>query len=382
MSNEDSVSPKSLVASAGHFRDKADGAIVPAIQSSTTFSRDENYKVYGDFTYGRDGNPTHVPAEKVLQELEKGTDAKLFASGMAACTAVFDTVNSGAHIIAPTIMYHGGQTWLRRLAQKRNVELTLIDQSDLTNLEKAIRPGQTELVWIETPANPTWDICDIKRAAEIAHGAGACLCVDSTVATPVTTQPLTLGADIVFHSASKYLNGHSDVLAGALVTRQCDERWEEIGHIRKHVGGILGAFETWLLLRGMRTLFVRVEHASKSALTFARHFEHHPKIDVVLYPGLESHSGHDTAKSQMTNGFGGMLSLRVKGGAEAAIKIATSTKLFIPATSLGGVESLIEHRASVEGPDSIVPKNLLRVSIGIEHTEDLIADMEQALAAV
>ena len=382
MSNNDCVSPKSLVASAGHFRDKTDGAIVPAIQSSTTFARDENYKVYGDFSYGREGNPTHVQVEKVLQELEKGVDARLFASGMAACTAVFDTVNSGAHIIAPTIMYHGGQTWLRRLAKKRGIELSLIDISDLVNLENAIRPGQTELVWIETPANPTWDICDIRRAAEITHEAGACLCVDSTVATPVTSQPITLGADIVFHSATKYLNGHSDVLAGVLVTRECDERWEEIGQIRKLVGGILGAFETWLLLRGMRTLFVRVEQASKSALAFARHFENHPKIDTALYPGLESHPGHDIAKNQMTNGFGGMLSLRVKGGAEAAIKVAISTKLFIPATSLGGVESLIEHRASVEGPDSIVPKDLLRISIGIERTEDLIADMEQALATL
>jgi len=301
---------------------------------------------------------------------------------MAAFTAVFETVNSGAHIVAPKIMYHGGQDWLRRLAEKRNIELSLIDQSDLTSMKNAVRPGNTDIVWIETPANPTWDICDIKAAAKIAHAAGACLCVDSTVATPVTTQPLMLGADIVFHSATKYLNGHSDVVAGALVTRLCDQRWEEIGHIRHMTGGILGSFEAWLLLRGMRTLFVRFEQASKNAAAFARHFEHHAKIEKVLYPGLEDHNGHEIAKRQMSNGYSGMLSFEVKGGAKQAIKVATTTKLFVTATSLGGVESLIEHRATVEGPESIVPKNLLRISIGIEAIEDLIADMEQALAAI
>jgi len=382
MSNQDNLSPKSLAASAGQFMDETTGAIVPPIHSSTTFARNSAHELRGDFTYGRDHNPTYVQAEKLLTQLEKGADAKLFSSGMAAFTAVFETLNSGAHIVAPKIMYHGGQDWLRRLAEKRNIELSLIDQSDLTSMRNAVRPGKTDIVWIETPANPTWDICDIKAAAEIAHAAGACLCVDSTVATPVTTQPLMLGADIVFHSATKYLNGHSDVVAGALITRVCDERWEEIGHIRHSAGGILGSFEAWLLLRGMRTLFVRFEQASKNAAAFARHFEYHPKIEKVLYPGLESHNGHEIARRQMNNGYSGMLSFRIKGGAEEAIKVATTTKLFVTATSLGGVESLIEHRATVEGPESIVPKNLLRISIGIEAIEDLIADMEQALAAI
>ncbi len=382
MSNEDEFSHKSLVASAGHYRDKTNGAIVPPVQTSTTFARNSAYEPTGDFSYGRDQNPTYVQAEKLLQQLEKGASARLFSSGMAAFTAVFETVNSGAHIVAPGIMYHGGQDWLRRLARRRNIELSLIDQSDLSALKNAMQPGKTDIVWIETPANPTWDICDIEAAAQIAHEAGACLCVDSTVATPVTTQPLLLGADIVFHSATKYLNGHSDVLAGVLVTRELDQRWQEIGEVRHLAGGVLGSFEAWLLLRGMRTLFVRVEQASKNALTLALHFEHHPKIDKVLYPGLENHPGHAIAKRQMTNGFSGMVSLLVKGGAEQAKKVATTTKLFVPATSLGGVESLIEHRATVEGPDSIVPKNLLRLSVGIEAVEDLIADMEQALAAV
>ncbi len=382
MSNEDEFSPKSFVASAGLYMDKTSGAIVPPVQTSTTFARNKAYELTGDFSYGRDQNPTYEQVEMLLQRLEKGAGARVFSSGMAAFSAVFETVNSGAHIVAPKIMYHGAQDWLRRIARRRNIELTLIDQSDLRAIKSAMQPGKTEILWIETPANPTWDICDIAAAAEIAHEAGACLCVDSTVATPVTTQPLLLGADIVFHSATKYLNGHSDVLAGVLVTRELDERWQEIGEVRHLAGGVLGSFEAWLLLRGMRTLFVRVEHSGKNALTLAQHFEHHPKIDKVLYPGLENHPGHAIARRQMKNGFSGMVSLLIKGGAEGAKKVATTTKLFVPATSLGGVESLIEHRATVEGPKSIVPKNLLRLSIGIEAVEDLIADMEQALAAV
>jgi len=382
MTNKEKISPKSLAATAGHYIDKTSGFVVPPINPSTTFARNSDYESTGGFTYGRDENPTYLQAEKLLRQLEKGADARIFSSGMAAFTAVFETVDSGAHIVAPQIMYHGGQDWLRRLSTKRNIELTLFDQSDVSSLEKAVRPGQTDIVWIETPSNPTWDIFDIEVAAKIAHDAGAYLGVDSTVSTPVTTQPLQLGADITFHSATKYLNGHSDVLAGALITRVADQRWNEICKIRHDVGGILGSFEAWLLLRGMRTLFIRVEQSSKNALALAQHFEHHPKIDAVLYPGLESHPGHEIAKRQMTNGFSGMLSLMVKGGAAQAIKVATTTKLFMPATSLGGVESLIEHRATVEGPDSIVPKNLLRLSIGIEAIEDLIADMEQALDAI
>ncbi len=382
MSSDDEFSPKSFVASAGLYMDKTSGAIVPPVQTSTTFARNKDYELTGDFSYGRDQNPMYEQVETLLQQLEKGAGARVFSSGMAAFSAMFETVNSGAHIVAPKIMYHGAQDWLRRIARRRNIELTLIDQSDPGAIKNAMQPGKTEILWIETPANPTWDICDIEAAADIAHEAGASLCVDSTVATPVTTQPLLLGADMVFHSATKYLNGHSDVLAGVLVTRKLDERWQEIGEVRHLAGGILGSFEAWLLLRGMRTLFVRVELASKNALTLARHFEHHPKIDMVLYPGLENHPGHAIAKRQMKNGFSGMVSLLVKGGAKSAKKIATTTKLFVPATSLGGVESLIEHRATVEGPESIVPENLLRLSIGIEAVEDLIADMEQALAAV
>jgi cystathionine gamma-synthase len=235
-------------------------------------------------------------------------------------------------------------------------------------------------VWIETPCNPTWDVIDIAAAAEAAHGAGALLAVDSTVATPVLTRPIELGADLVFHSATKYLNGHGDVLAGVLVTARRDQFWERLHDQRHRAGGVLGAFEAWLLQRGLRTLYLRVGRASDNALAIARHFEGHPKLVAVLYPGLASHPGHGIAQRQMSGGFGGMLSLRLRGGAETALGVAKAVRLFVRATSLGGVESLIEHRASIEGPDSPVPPDLLRLSIGIEDAGDLIADLEQALA--
>ena len=243
-------------------------------------------------------------------------------------------------------------------------------------------PGKTTLVWIESPVNPTWDVIDIALAADIAHQAGAILAVDGTVASPVTTRALEYGADIVFHSATKYLNGHSDVVAGVLVTAKLDDRWEEIKLVRTLTGGVLGPFEAWLLLRGMRTLFLRFVKASQNALRLAQHFEGHPGLRQVLYPGLESHPGHAIAKRQMIQGFGGMLSLLVEGGAEDAKRIAGRTRLFVRATSLGGVESLIEHRASSEGPHSEVPQNLLRLSIGIENCQDLINDLEQSLEAL
>jgi cystathionine gamma-synthase len=236
-------------------------------------------------------------------------------------------------------------------------------------------------VWIETPCNPTWEVIDIAGAAEAAHAVGAVLAVDSTAASPVHTRPLELGADLVFHSATKYLNGHSDVVAGALVTRDPEtEIWSRIRRNRASAGAILGAFEAWLLLRGMRTLYLRVRRQSDTAMRIARHFEGHAKLAQVLYPGLESHSGHGTAALQMSDGFGGMLSLRVAGGRDAALAVAGACRHWVRATSLGGVESLIEHRASIEGPDSPVPDDLLRLSVGIEHPDDLIADLERALA--
>jgi len=380
MSKSIPCSMESLIAQAGHFIDQVSGGISAPIQPSTTYARDAHYAPIGDYSYSRKQNPTYDLVEQLAATLDGGAEAKCFASGMAGIAAIFETVNSGEHIVAPRIMYHGAQDWLRRISAKRDIGLTLFDATDLSDLARSVKPGVTSIVWIESPVNPTWDVIDISASAEIAHAAGAILAIDCTVATPVTTRALDLGADIVFHSATKYLNGHSDVVAGILVTAEKNERWDEIKLVRHLTGGVLGPFEAWLLLRGMRTLFLRFERASKNALQIARHFEHHARLDQVLYPGLESHPGHDIAKRQMINGFGGMLSLLVKGGADEAKKVASSTRLFVPATSLGGVESLIEHRASVEGPHSEVPKNLIRLSIGIEHVDDLIADLNQSLA--
>jgi len=243
-----------------------------------------------------------------------------------------------------------------------------------------VRKGETRLVWIETPSNPTWDVIDIEAAAEAAHSAGAMLAVDSTVATPVLTRPVEHGADLVMHSATKYLNGHGDVVAGALVTARRDEFWDQLAEQRHSGGAIAGSFEAWLLQRGMRTLFMRVRQASESALRIARDLEGHPALEAILYPGLASHPGHSVARRQMHGGFGGMLSLRVRGGADAALAVAGKCEVFIRATSLGGVESLIEHRYSIEGPASPIPPDLLRLSIGAEAVEDLIEDLRQALS--
>ena len=232
---------------------------------------------------------------------------------------------------------------------------------------------------METPCNPTWVIIDIAAAAEVAHDIGAHLAVDSTVATPVLTQPIRHGADIVVHSATKYLNGHCDVVAGAVLCAEEDDLWQRIHEIRTQAGAIPGSLESWLLQRSMRTLFLRVRKASESAMAIAEHFEGHRNLKAVNYPGLPSHPGHEIARRQMDGGFGGMLSIRVRGGAAEPLNVVKRCKVFTRATSLGGVESLIEHRYSIEGKDSPIPKDLLRLSVGIEAVEDLIADLEQAL---
>jgi cystathionine gamma-synthase len=266
------------------------------------------------------------------------------------------------------------------------LRVEFIDMTNPDAVRRAVQPGKTRLVWIETPANPLWSIADIAVTCEIAHAAGAAVAVDSTVATPVLTRPLELGADIVMHAATKYLNGHSDVIAGALTTREETPMWLRIRSIRTQIGGVLGSFEAWLLTRGMRTLFPRVRAACASAQAIAEHFAQHPRIEQVLYPGLPSFQGHAIAAKQMHGGFGGMLSIRVRGskhapdtGEAAAIATAANVGLWKRATSLGGVESLIEHRASVEGAGTPAPADLLRLSVGIEDTGDLIADLEQAL---
>jgi cystathionine gamma-synthase len=259
--------------------------------------------------------------------------------------------------------------------------VTFIDTSDLPAVTRAIRPGETGLFFIETPSNPLWTVTDIAALSEIAHSAGALLCVDSTVATPVFTQPIALGADIVVHSATKYLNGHSDIVAGALAAAGPSALWTNIQRLRTQLGNTLGPFEAWLLMRGMRTLDLRVREQAKTAAMLARCIDGHPALSSVLYPGLKSHPGHDVALRQMNGGFGGMLSIRMKSGSAAAVKVAASVKVWKRATSLGGVESLIEHRASIEGPGTPCPGDLLRFSVGLEDPDDLLFDLIGALEA-
>ncbi len=373
---------RSLLAQAGHFLDEATGAVTPPIHLSVTYARDGDYTPISEYFYTRYGNPSFTPVETLLARLDNGAAAMLFASGLAGVAALVELVKSGQHIVAPEVMYFGAQAWIKRIAKTRNIGLTLYNQSQPGALEAAIRHGETAMVWVETPVNPTWEITDIAAAAEAAHQAGAVLTVDSTVAPGVSQRPLDHGADYVFHSSTKYLNGHSDILGGVVVTRETDALWCELAEVRKYSGGVMGPFEAWLLLRGMRTLAIRWDAVCANAMAVAEHFRNHPKIERVAYPGLPDDPGHAVAVQQMTGGFGGMLSLLLKGGYEAANTVARSTAMFIPATSLGGVESLIEHRAVVESPDSKTPGNLVRLSCGIEAAADLIADLEQALERV
>jgi cystathionine gamma-synthase len=381
MTDKPDLKPETLAAHGGRAFDPERGDLAPPIRPSTNFARDETYEqIGGQGGYSRDDSPSYPGVEALLARLEGGAGALVFASGMAAATAVWLSLAPGDHVVAPKVVYWGLRDWLLQFAANWGVSVDLFDQEDAGALARAVKSGATKLVWIETPCNPTWDVIDIAAAAEVAHAAGARLAVDSTVATPVLTRPLELGADLVFHSGTKYLNGHGDVMAGVLVTARADDFWTKLRDKRHRGGGVLGAFEAWLLHRGLRTLYLRVGRASQSALAIARHFEGHPKLAAVLYPGLDSHPGHAVAKRQMAGGFGGMLSLRTRGGAEAALEVARRVRVFVRATSLGGVESLIEHRASIEGPTSPVPADLLRLSIGIEDAGDLIADLEQALA--
>lgn len=378
----DARAPETIAAQGGGDIDPQTGAVVPPIHMATTFVRDADNQYRRGYCYGRSDNATVRQVEKVLTQLEEGTTSLLFASGMAAATTTFLALERPAHVVAPTAMYWGLRKWLMEEAPSLGVNVTFFDAADPRSLGNAIQVGKTTLVWIETPSNPTCAVTDIAAAADCAHAAGALLAVDSTVPTPVLTRPLGLGADIVLHSATKYLNGHSDVVAGAMVFAREDALCERAARLRSVLGAILGPFEAALLLRGMRTLHLRVRHQSASALRIAEHFSGHPLISQVLYPGLGSHAGHHIARQQMCGGFGGLLSLRLKGGEAAAVATAGGMRIWKRATSLGGVESLVEHRSSIEGTDSDCPADLLRLSVGLEDVGDLIADIEQALGQV
>ncbi|HEY8698577.1 MAG TPA: PLP-dependent aspartate aminotransferase family protein [Rhizomicrobium sp.] len=371
--------PATVAAQALGWVDEVTRAVSPPLHLSTTYLRDEDNQYRSGRNYARADNPAFDQPEAVLAALEGGEAALLLASGMAAATSVFQALKPGDHVVAPKVMYWSLRNWLANFATQWGLKVDFVDMTDLDAVRRAVRRGETRLVWAETPANPLWHITDLSAVAEVAHAAGARLAVDSTVATPVLTRPLEYGADIVMHSATKYLNGHSDVVAGALVARAKDEFWSRIETNRIQLGGILGSFESWLLLRGMRTLFPRVKAACASAQTIAERLAAHAGVHSVLYPGLSDFPGHAIAARQMQGGFGGMLSVRVKGGEAAAIATAAKVRIWKRATSLGGVESLLEHRASVEGPDTPCPPDLLRLSVGLEDTDDLIADLSQAL---
>jgi cystathionine gamma-synthase len=354
-------------------------AVVPPIHMASTYVRDEDNGYRSGRIYARADNPTFDQAEATLAALEGGAKSVIFSSGMSAASACFLALSPGDHVVAPKIMYWALRNWLATFATHWGLKVEFVDAASTDAIARAVRPGKTKLVWIETPANPTWCVTDIAAAADIAHRAGALLGVDSTVATPVLTRPIEFGADLVMHSATKYLNGHSDIIAGALVGARDDEHWAKIRTIRAQLGTILGQTEAWLLMRGMRTLFPRVAWACRSAEKLAERFAAHPMVAEVLYPGLPSFQGHAVAKKQMSGGFSGMLSVRVKGGERAAIATAARVELWKRATSLGGVESLIEHRASIEGPGTPCPPDLLRLSVGVEESNDLFDDLDQAL---
>jgi cystathionine gamma-synthase len=354
--------------------------IVPPVHVSTTYERGADGTYPGGRIYSRADNPTFDQVEALIGSLEGAAGALVFGSGQAAAAALFQSFAPGDRVLAPRNMYWGLRNWIAQFATTWGLTLDFYANGSTDELAAKTRALQPHLIWIETPANPTWDITDIAAAGELAREVGAIVGVDSTAATPMLTRPIELGAHIVMHSATKYLNGHSDVIAGALATARDDALWQRIRNVRSGGGAMLGPFEAWLLLRGMRTLHLRVAAACANAQAIAERMHGHRKLSHVLYPGLPGHPGHATAAKQMNGGFGGMMSLRLRDGEEAAKTFTARLKVLKRATSLGSVESLAEHRASVEGPGTMCPPDLVRISIGVEHVDDLIGDLEQALA--
>jgi cystathionine gamma-synthase len=362
---------------AGGEPDPGTGAIAPPIHLSTTFEHGPAGERPAGYIYIREGNPTQTRLEEALAGIEGGEAALVFASGLAAGAAYLQALPSGSHVVFPDDIYYGFRTIAEEFLPRWGMESSAVDMGDLNRLRAALRPN-TRLIWVETPSNPLMKIVDLSGVASIARGIGAWMIVDGTFATPALQRPLELGADAVLHATTKYMGGHSDVQGGALVLRESGEILERLAHIRHILGAVCSPFNSWLVLRGLRSLPCRMDRHSSNGLALARALAAHSGVEAVHYPGLESHPGHAVASRQMS-GFGGMLSFRVRGGRDAAIRVASRVKLFTNATSLGGTESLIEHRASSEGPGSPTPQNLLRVSVGLEHPDDLIEDLTQAL---
>jgi len=358
------------------------GAVMAPIVLSTTFERGENGISYpGGYFYSRYDNPNRHSLESKLAKMENGAACVSFASGLAAATHVFQSLKTGDHIILPDDTYFSIRTILDAMFGNFGLSYTLVDMTDHAAIEKAIQPN-TILIWIETPSNPSLKITDIAAVAAIAKKHNCFTVADNTWATPYYTRPTDLGVDITLHSTTKYLGGHSDILGGALIFKEANERYERIRAFQKLGGAVPSPYDCWLLCRSLTTFAARMPIHTDNAMKLALYLESNQKIERVLYPGLPSHPQHNIAAKQMKGGFGGMLSILVKGERDTALKLATSLKLFTHATSLGGVESLIEHRKSIEGALSATPDNLLRISVGIEDIKDLIDDFQQALAAI
>lgn len=362
---------------AGNLTRSITGDVTPPISLSTTFFRDEEGGYPGGHMYSRVSNPNRSALEKVMADLEKGADACAFSSGNTAGMTLFQALPPGSHIIAPDDMYWGFKKQLQSIFEGI-LTIDFIDLTTASTLESYIK-SNTVMIWVETPSNPLLKITDLELIAAIAKKHQLILACDSTFASPCFQNPILLGADIVMHSSTKYIGGHSDVLGGVLITATKNEFWDKIRNIQQIGGAVPSPFDCFLLLRSIKTLPYRMRGHAENGMALAKYFAEHPKVETVYYPGLPSHPQHEIAKKQMS-AFGGMLSILIKGDAANAKRVVNKVKLFAQATSLGGVESLIEHRASVEGPDTKTPQNLIRISVGLEHINDLIADLEQALA--
>lgn len=351
--------------------------IVPPVHKSTIFELNTEGFKEGDLNYTRHINPNRLQLEKLLAELEGGEACAAFSSGVAAATAVFQALAPGDHVLMPRDVYAGNRILVKKLMQPWGLKVDFIDMTDVQNIEDHIEEG-TRLIWIETPSNPLLNITDIQAVCDLARQKEIAVCVDNTWPSPVNQLPLQLGADLSLHSTTKYLGGHSDILGGAVIARESGGIFDRIKEIQWMAGAVPSPQDCWLLCRSIRTLPYRMRAHNEHALRLARYLSDHLRVDDVFYPGLETHPGHETAKKQMS-GFGGMISFLIDGNAADALRIVAGSRLIKRATSLGGVESTWEHRQSGEGPDSPTPENLIRISVGLEHPDDLIEDLERAL---
>jgi cystathionine gamma-synthase len=371
------VRPETLFVHAAAEPDPTTGAVAPPLHLSTTFVHGPAGERVAGFEYVREGNPNQTRLEAALAQLEGGASALAFASGMAAMTAALENLPSGSHMVYPQDCYAGLRVLVTEFLPQRGVSATAVDIGDSTAVRAALTP-QTRLLWLETPSNPLLRVCDIAALADIARSRNVVTACDNTFATPLLQQPLKLGADIVMHSTTKYFGGHSDVLGGALVFARRNDLYDSVAHRRHVTGGVPSPFNTWMTLRGLRSLPARMAWHCRNARAVAEFLAGHARVEAVHWPGLPAHPNHAVAARQMRD-FGGMLSVRIRGGRDAALTVAAKVKLFTNATSLGGCESLIEHRASVEGTNPVSPANLLRLSVGLEHADDLVEDLRQAL---